>query len=179
MKKILIFAGILILIAGAAYVIVKKQGEKAPAVAVTDFDSCIAAGNRVLESYPEQCKDAEGKTYTRDIGNELEKTDLIKITSPRPGEKVASPLSITGEARGTWYFEASFPVELQDANGNVLALHYAQAQGEWMTEDFVPFVSEITFAAPASGTKGKLILRKDNPSGLPEHDDSLIIPVSF
>lgn len=89
-----------------------------------------------------------------------------------------SPLVVTGEARGTWFFEGSFPVALLDAHGNTLLQTYAQAQGEWMTEDFVPFRSELTFAAPPTAT-GTLLLEKDNPSGLPEHDDEFRIPVRF
>jgi hypothetical protein len=92
--------------------------------------------------------------------------------------KVASPLTVTGEARGNWYFEASFPVKLLDANGNEIVVSYAQAQGEWMTEDFVPFMSTLTFAAPSTPT-GTLVLQKDNPSGLPENDNSVSVPVTF
>ncbi len=54
----------------------------------------------------------------------------------------------------------------------------AQALGEWMTEDFVPFSASLRFAVPST-PKGKLVLEKDNPSGLPENADELIIPVYF
>lgn len=103
---------------------------------------------------------------------------MIRVTAPRANETVSSPLHITGEARGNWYFEASFPVRLEDANGNVLAQAPAQAQGEWMTTEFVPFSVDLTFPTPATET-GTLILQKDNPSGLPEHDDERRIPVRF
>ncbi len=33
--------------------------------AITNFDECVAAGNAVMESYPEQCA-ADGKTFTND-----------------------------------------------------------------------------------------------------------------
>lgn len=145
---------------------------------IADFESCAAAGNPVMESYPEQCRTPDGRTFTREIGNELEKTDLIRIITPRPGDAIQSPLQIIGEARGYWYFEASFPIELQDANGEILVSHYATAEGEWMTEDFVPFKATVNFPEPAAKT-GFLILRKDNPSGLLEYDDTLIIPLKF
>jgi hypothetical protein len=102
----------------------------------------------------------------------------IRVSSPKIGETVTSPLTVTGSARGTWYFEASFPVKLLDANGKVLAIAPAQAQGDWMTEEFVPFSVTLTFAKPTTAT-GTLVLEKDNPSGLPEHDDSRTIPVKF
>ena len=144
---------------------------------VTDFDSCARFGFRVMESYPEQCA-AGGKTYRRDIGNVMDKIDLILITRPRPGDTVSSPLAVEGEARGMWFFEASFPVFILDANGNELGVVPADAQGEWMTESFVPFRAVLEFRASPT-ERGTLLLKKDNPSGLPEHDDELRVPVWF
>ena len=74
------------------------------------------------------------------------KSDSIRVTRPLLSDAVQSPLVVTGEARGTWYFEATFPVRLLDANGVVLVERYAQAEGEWMTEAFVPFRAELRFA---------------------------------
>jgi hypothetical protein len=153
--------------------------ENTNVVTITNFEECAVAGNPVMESYPRQCN-ANGQTFTEYIGNELEKTDLIKIDSPRPNAVVASPLEVTGQARGTWYFEASFPVKLLDENGNEIPLNqsYIMTTEEWMTEEFVPFKATLEFSAPATAT-GTLVLEKDNPSGLPEQDDSLIVPVRF
>lgn len=106
------------------------------------------------------------------------KADLIVLDNLAPGDQVSSPLSVSGRARGYWYFEASFPAELLDANGAQLAIQPAQAQGEWMTEDFVPFSVTLTYPTPATAT-GTLMLRKDNPSGEPQFDDFLAIPVVF
>ena len=106
------------------------------------------------------------------------KDDLIWVLDPLPNQKVTSPLTVSGEARGNWYFEASFPVKLLDANGSILAQEPAQAQGEWMTTEYVPFEVTLTFPKPSTST-GTLVLEKDNPSGLPEHANELRIPVSF
>lgn len=106
------------------------------------------------------------------------KEDLIILSSPTSGQTIDTPLNIEGSARGNWYFEASFPVELQDANGNLMASTAAQAKGDWMTEDFVPFTATLDFGAPKT-EMGFLILKKDNPSGLPENDDQLKVPVKF
>ena len=146
---------------------------------VTGFESCVAAGNPVMESYPEQCREKDGKVFVRDIGNVLEKTDLIRVSTPRPGDVVSSPLVIMGEARGYWFFEASFPVTITDKKGNVLKQHYAQADGEWMTESFVPFKSTVEFTVPVGINSGYLVLSKDNPSGLAEHDDEVRFPIKF
>ena len=100
------------------------------------------------------------------------------LTTPQPDEVVSSPLQVSGEAYGTWYFEASFPIELRDANNNLVTQAIAQAQSDWMVEDFVAFEAMLTFGQPQTPA-GRLILKKDNPSGLPEFDQQVEIPVRF
>ncbi len=115
------------------------------------------------------------------INGSSDKSDLIQVFYPNPGDVVKSPLKIFGKARGSWFFEASFPVILKDMNGNVMSTGIAQADGDWMTTEFVDFTAELQYQV-ATGTVvsiGELILKKDNPSGLPENDDSISIPVRF
>ncbi|MBI4101685.1 MAG: GerMN domain-containing protein [Candidatus Nealsonbacteria bacterium] len=107
-----------------------------------------------------------------------DKSDLIKVFNPEPNEKIKTPLLISGEARGTWFFEASFPIELLDERGNSLAIVVAQAKDDWMTANFVPFEATLDFPPSLSG-KGTLIFKKDNPSGLPEFDDEFSLPIVF
>lgn len=144
---------------------------------ISNFDQCAAAGNPVMESFPRQCQ-ANGKTFIEEIGNEQEKKDLIRIDNPRPNQTITSPTVISGQARGTWFFEASFPILIMDSQGNDLGFVLANAKGEWMTENFVDFEAELKFDQPQSNS-GLLILKKDNPSGLPENDDQLVVPVNF
>ena len=110
-------------------------------------------------------------------------TDLIKVESPRPNEMISSPFNITGEARGYWFFEASFPLVLTDWDGLIIAEGYATTKdgANWMTEEFVPFKGNLTFTAPTDPVSkaGYLILRRDNPSGLPENDAAVEIPIKF
>ena len=110
------------------------------------------------------------------------KADVITVATPLIMNEVISPLTVRGEARGWWFFEGSFPVMLTDWDGMVIASGVATAQSDWMTEQFVPFEATLNFTSPyIAGFKenGKLILKKDNPSGLPENDDSLVVPVRF
>ncbi len=125
----------------------------------------------------EDKKEEEGKEAPEDLDEQEEEKDII-VESPRPSQVISSPLIITGEARGTWFFEANFPVRLLDGSGEEIAVHYAEALNDWMTEDFVPFRAEIEFERPATEI-GYLVLEKDNPSDLREYDDELIIPVRF
>lgn len=157
---------------------VKTEENKNEENGIKNFQECAADGNPVEEIYPARCSTPDGKIFTQNIGNEMELADLIMIYSPRPNAKIASPLIISGKARGNWFFEASFPVKLMDENGNELANGTAAAQSDWMTEDFVEFLATFEFTAPPT-TAGTLILQKDNPSGLSEHNNQLIVPVEF
>jgi hypothetical protein len=106
--------------------------------------------------------------------------DLIVIEQPLPESVVYSPLKITGRARGTWFFEASFPIVLTNWDGLIIAQAPAQATTDWMTTDWVPFEATLVFNVDTSvSSRGALILRKDNPSGLPQFDDAREMTVFF
>lgn len=96
----------------------------------------------------------------------------IELLAPKPGKTIQSPYQIRGFARGSWYFEGSFPVILKDINGVVISETYAQAQSDWMTDEMVPFVSQLEYLID-SPQEAVLILRKDNPSGLVELDEEI------
>ncbi len=114
-------------------------------------------------------------------------TDIIRVDSPLPREYVSSPIHVSGQARGNWFFEASFPLILVDWDGKIIAQGHADAKSDWMTTDYVPFKAELSFTQPDYGSssdqepfnRGALILRKDNPSGLSQYDDAVEIPVYF
>lgn len=145
---------------------------------VSNFEECQAAGFPVRESYPATCA-AGDEVFTQDIGNELDYADEIRIDNPRPQSVISSPLNISGEARGSWYFEATFPVKLVDETGKTLAESYATAQGEWMSEEFVPFTASLNFDPDELAIAMTLILEKANPSGLPENAAELRVPVKI
>ncbi len=105
--------------------------------------------------------------------------DMVVVTSPLVGSAVSSPLVIEGLARGNWFFEASFPVSIVNWDGLIIGDGIAQAQGEWMTTEYVPFKATITFTKPDYKDNGWIILKKDNPSGLPQHDDAFEFPILF
>jgi len=144
---------------------------------INNFNDCVNVGYPVMESYPRQCQDGEEKIYIEEI--EQGNANII-LDYPKDNQIITSPLEITGEAKGIWYFEASFPVILTNWDGLIIAEGIAQAQGDWMTEKFVPFKAILEFKNDLSvSNRGSLILKKDNPSGLPENDDALEISVFF
>lgn len=113
--------------------------------------------------------------------SDSDKADLIRLDYPTSEESISSPLIIKGEARGYWFFEASFPVILTDLDGEIIAQGFAEAKDDWMTDEFVPFEASLEFTIDEDTDidKGLLILKKDNPSGLPENDDSFEVSVTF
>lgn len=103
----------------------------------------------------------------------------IVIMSPTPESEVTSPLIISGQARGNWFFEATFPIQLTTVHGLILGNTQAQAQSDWMTEGYVPFIATLDFNMPNDVDQGELIFEKANPSGLPEHGAEYRLPVKF
>ncbi len=124
----------------------------------------------------------ETPTVPDDIATHIaSKADKIVLTTPAPYERISSPVTITGKARGPWCFEASFPVTVVNWDGLIIGEGIATADGDWMTTEFVPFTATVTFTADpdAYSDRGAIILQRDNPSGLPENDDALEVPVIF
>jgi hypothetical protein len=109
------------------------------------------------------------------------KDDMIVLDYPLAGSTITSPLTITGKARGNWYFEASFPVVLVDWDGRIIAEGHAEAQGDWMTTEYVPFKGTITFTKPDTSvsSRGWIILKKDNPSGESKFDNALEVEIKY
>jgi len=116
--------------------------------------------------------------YCEEFKENYRGNENVKVTLPAPNSEIKSPLTITGEAKGAWFFEASFPIKIEDQNGNILGQGIAQAKSDWMTEDFVPFEATISFDAKGN-TKGYIVLEKDNPSGLSQNDQNVKIPIVF
>ncbi len=149
---------------------------------ILSFKDCEGAGNPIMESYPRQCKTSDGRTFIEELP---EKITYINATSgmiipelPFPGAVTGKEFIMKGKARGVWYFEASFPVVILDKDGKVLVSSPAQAQGDWMTSEFVPFTATMTIPVSYQG-KATVILKKDNPSGLPENDASISFPITI
>lgn len=102
-------------------------------------------------------------------------SENVTVFFPLPETTLPRVFTVTGEARGTWYFEASFPVQVRDADSALVGQGIAEAKSDWMTTEFVPFTAEVTvenFSGPAM-----LVLLKDNPSGLPENADAVEFPI--
>ena len=139
----------------------------------------VAAGVIFLARSPEDSWIMEDGTWVKH-GHPMSdpKGESVVLYEPIGGTTISSPLVLKGEALGTWFFEASFPIELRDSNGVVIAQTVAQAKEDWMTEEFVSFEATLVFDKPDSET-GALLLKKDNPSDDPERDATEVVNVKF
>ncbi len=102
----------------------------------------------------------------------------ITVSVPKSGQKIKSPAQISGTAVGSWYFEGEIPSVLYDSKGEEIVRGNAKAQGEWMTDQPVPFELILEFDQPVTST-GKLVLIQNNPSGQGVQNQSIEIPVKF
>lgn len=102
--------------------------------------------------------------------------NMIIVDAPTPGASVGKTFAVSGRARGNWYFEATFSVDVVSSTGTRLVRSPVQAQGAWMTTEFVPFSTTIAIPGAYEGP-ATVVLRNDNASGLPENDKSVSIPI--
>ena len=113
------------------------------------------------------------------LQSDIEKhEDIIRISNIQKKQVIDRPVSIQGEARGTWFSEASFPIAILDNDDNVLGEVVAVALDDWMTEEFVPFQAVTSFL-PSTTKKGMMVFKKNNLSDLRELDDEVHLPILF
>ena len=100
----------------------------------------------------------------------LEKDVVLEV--PEENSAVSSTFAVEGLAPGTWFFEGQITGEVHNEDGTVLTTFPLVAEGEWMTEEHVKFKGKAEFDVPTSGETIVLVIKNDNPSGLPENDKS-------
>lgn len=101
----------------------------------------------------------------------------VAVLSPGPGGVVDKTFTVTGKAPGPWFSEAQFPIQVRNANGDIIGDGSAHTDGNWQSDDVVPFTADVTISDPTYKGAVRLILMRDNPSGMPENDDAVEIPI--
>jgi len=137
---------------------------------VTSYEECVEMGYDVTDG---ACTTPDGRTFHSQEPAEVD----VRLEVPAPHTVITNTVEITGEARGTWYFEGIFSILLLDDDGETVAQTNAEAEGEWMTEDWVPFEAAITIPSDTLSQSGTLVLQKANPSGLPQNEEEVHIPI--
>jgi hypothetical protein len=103
----------------------------------------------------------------------------IQLSNPPANSTAVSPMSVSGQARGSWFSEATMPILLTDASGRILARGSVRAQSDWMTDGFVPFLGSLSFARQPTGTTGVFVISNDDPSGDPAQAKHVEVLVTF
>ena len=101
----------------------------------------------------------------------------VSVTTPQANTTVGATFVVKGKAPGNWFFEASFPIQVRDKDGNVIGRTHGSAQGDWMATELVAFSATVNIEGGYKGP-ATLILMRDNPSGLPENDDAVEIAIT-
>jgi hypothetical protein len=162
MNKYFLYSLVALLIAGIAYIAISN-----PVPTATD--------NEPTDNTSPQ----DNPSTTTEPGDSS--TSLIQVTSPQPEEVAGIPLELSGKARGYWFFEATAPVVVTNWDGLIIGEGYITADGDWMTEEYVPFSGTVSYSLPADSysATGTIIFQRANPSGLPENDDAFEIRVQL
>lgn len=165
MKNIIFIVVILVVIG----VIVLAQWEKQT---VDPVEQPAAIDTTTPDSAP---------TTTEAVSATTTDSDVIVVTAPTSGATVGSPVEVLGQARGYWFFEGDAPVVVTNWDGLIIGEGYITAEGDWMTENFVPFTGTIAYTLPADSysASGTVIFQRDNPSGLPENDAAYEVSVQL
>jgi hypothetical protein len=102
----------------------------------------------------------------------------VVILSPNLTLPLKSPQKIIGLVNRSWVFEAAFPIELFSAKNKSLYQGSASVPN-WSegSDKFIQFSAILNFSTPEK--TGYLKINNDNPSGLPQNDKSIQIPVIF
>jgi hypothetical protein len=95
---------ICILAGGLIFLIVNKNAT--PAKQINSYEDCAAAGYPILESYPEQCRTPDGRSFTRELTEEEQ--EALRPEEPTPSPTPA-PTSTTLEVRV--YFSGNDSIE--------------------------------------------------------------------
>jgi hypothetical protein len=101
------------------------------------------------------------------------------LSNPTAGEKVTSPLTITGTASVAWIYQGSFPVKIIDSQSNLVAQGTAKeiVKGSWKTEDPVNF--SVTLPFSTTDSSGFLVLTANSSESGTLSPQSIQIPINF
>jgi hypothetical protein len=103
-------------------------------------------------------------------------SSVVVVTSPLPHATVDVSFVVEGRAPVGWFSESVFPIQVRDENNNVIARATAHGPTAWKKSTALSWSATVTVLGPYTGP-ATLILLRNNPSGLPENDDAVTIPI--
>lgn len=103
------------------------------------------------------------------------KNEELIIDRPVLDKAVSCPLQIKGKISGSWFFEASFAIDIKQ-NNRIIETIVATTEDDWMTKEKVSFKANYDCQNCSNGPLD-LIFKKENPSDIPEKDDQVLVSI--
>ncbi len=94
-KGALIAVGIIVLI--GLIIIGRDIFTNTKEALITNFEECAAAGNPIMESYPEQCRTPDGRLFVHDIGTSTPDLNPPADSNPGTVAKACKPTGCSGQ----------------------------------------------------------------------------------
>jgi hypothetical protein len=102
-------------------------------------------------------------------------TSLVSF-SLTPGQEVSGKVTLTGSLKG-YFNEGSTPLWITDESKTKVYLQTPlSSTGDWMVNTPIAFSKTVDFSSMPKG-KAYLEIKADNPSGLPQYESSIWIPI--
>jgi hypothetical protein len=101
----------------------------------------------------------------------------VKLVSPTSNQAVESPLRVTGSIKRNWTFEAVMTIWVLDSKKAVIGGGPVYTTLTNESDEWVSFDTSLIFTP--EGSDGFLQIKNDNPSGLPENEKVLEVPLKF
>ncbi len=102
----------------------------------------------------------------------------VSVNQPELGATISSPVTVTGQAPGGWFFEAVLPISVETVDGEVLAEEIFVTDQNWMTEEAVDFSLEIEFDS-TDANLGFIKIIKNDVSEIPRNQHFFYWPIGF
>lgn len=132
----------------------------------------LSITNEILSTFQLSDSLPNSQQFTHNLN-----VDLTKVTDQK-ALLIQSPLTITGKVPSGYAFENSFPVEITNNEHKIITTSPAHGtRGDWTSGQPLEFAVTLKFETNAK--EGYLVFKNDNPSGLPENEKKISIPVKF
>jgi hypothetical protein len=100
--------------------------------------------------------------------------EYATVEAPAANARVASPLTVSGAAPASWFYDEQFDAILLGEDGTVYGQASAHAPANWTGQGPTPFTAEFAFTVSAD-TPAAVILQEQSMNG--EQDEPLEVRV--
>lgn len=173
-KSNLVLILIVLIFFVGAFLSVRKNKENQNFI-IDSFDKCVTAGFPVQESFPRKCTDGIGVVFTEEIiVKDSKQSEALRVFYPTPSTRVSTPVSFSGEARGIWFKENTFSVEVRDKDGKTLAKSKVVREEDVYVDKLNYFDDLIAIPMNVSSQELMLVFINGNMNG-----EEVVVPINY